>query len=88
MYIFSEATIRFLKAKLRVMQEEVDRLSQECNKKVRFSGADPGISNWRGGLLMCTVEFLGSWDCLAPSHIPYVLVVGLENKTYIVNIAC
>ncbi|XP_022088557.1 testis-expressed protein 9-like isoform X2 [Acanthaster planci] len=29
----SEATIRFLKAKLRVMQEEVDRLSSECNKK-------------------------------------------------------
>ncbi|XP_062601244.1 testis-expressed protein 9-like [Saccostrea cucullata] len=29
----TEATIRFLKAKLRVMQEEVDRLSQECNKK-------------------------------------------------------
>lgn len=29
----SEATIRFLKAKLRVMQEEMDRLSQECNKK-------------------------------------------------------
>ncbi|KAK3095280.1 hypothetical protein FSP39_012666 [Pinctada imbricata] len=29
----SEATIRFLKAKLRVMQEELDRLGQECNKK-------------------------------------------------------
>ncbi|XP_038058345.1 testis-expressed protein 9-like [Patiria miniata] len=29
----SEATIRFLKAKLRVMQEEVDRLSHEYNKK-------------------------------------------------------
>ncbi|XP_048749432.2 testis-expressed protein 9-like isoform X2 [Ostrea edulis] len=29
----TEATIRFLKAKLRVMQEEVDRLSQECSKK-------------------------------------------------------
>lgn len=27
----SEAQIRFLKAKLRVMQEEVDRLSQECH---------------------------------------------------------
>ena len=46
MSIFSEATIRFLKAKLRVMQEEVDRLSQECNKKVR--GVDPGISD--GGM--------------------------------------
>lgn len=34
-FFFTEATIRFLKAKLRVMQEEVDRLSQECNKKVR-----------------------------------------------------
>ncbi|XP_028811686.1 testis-expressed protein 9 [Denticeps clupeoides] len=29
----SEAQIRFLKAKLRVMQEELDRLSHECNKK-------------------------------------------------------
>ncbi|KAJ8035559.1 Testis-expressed protein 9 [Holothuria leucospilota] len=29
----SEATIRFLKAKLRVMQEELDSLSQECNQK-------------------------------------------------------
>ncbi|OWF49322.1 testis-expressed protein 9-like [Mizuhopecten yessoensis] len=29
----SEATIRFLKAKLRVMQEELDRLAQDCNKK-------------------------------------------------------
>ncbi|KAJ8035564.1 Testis-expressed protein 9 [Holothuria leucospilota] len=28
-----EATIRFLKAKLRVMQEELDSLSQECNQK-------------------------------------------------------
>ena len=32
----TEAQIRFLKAKLRVMQEEMDRLGQECNKKVRF----------------------------------------------------
>ena len=30
----SEATIRFLKAKLRVMQEELDRLAHEYNKKV------------------------------------------------------
>ena len=30
----AEATIRFLKAKVRVMQEELDRLSQENNKKV------------------------------------------------------
>ncbi|XP_003726002.2 testis-expressed protein 9 [Strongylocentrotus purpuratus] len=29
----SEATIRFLKAKLRVMQEELDRLAHECNQK-------------------------------------------------------
>ncbi|XP_041356069.1 testis-expressed protein 9-like [Gigantopelta aegis] len=29
----TEATIRFLKAKLRVMQEELDRLTQECHKK-------------------------------------------------------
>ena len=64
MSIFSEATIRFLKAKLRVMQEEVDRLSQECNKKVRFSGVDQGISD--GGVLMGTVEFLGSGDCVEP----------------------
>ena len=31
---FSEATIRFLKAKLRVMQEDMDRLCQECSEKV------------------------------------------------------
>eukprot|EP00118_Oscarella_pearsei_P019302 m.204213 g.204213 ORF g.204213 m.204213 type:complete len:72 (+) comp39643_c0_seq11:767-982(+) len=30
----SEATIRFLKAKLRVMQEEMDRVSEECVHKV------------------------------------------------------
>ena len=30
----SEAMIRFLKAKLRVMQEEMDRLCQECSEKV------------------------------------------------------
>ncbi|KAL5020276.1 hypothetical protein ScPMuIL_003168 [Solemya velum] len=29
----AEATIRFLKAKLRVMQEELDRVSQECSKQ-------------------------------------------------------
>nr|XP_022312330.1 testis-expressed protein 9-like [Crassostrea virginica] len=38
----TEATIRFLKAKLRVMQEEVDRLSQECNKK---DEANSGLSS-------------------------------------------
>ena len=32
--VFLEAQIRFLKAKLRVMQEEMDRLGQEINKKV------------------------------------------------------
>ncbi|XP_048825530.1 testis-expressed protein 9 isoform X5 [Brienomyrus brachyistius] len=31
----SEAQIRYLKAKLRVTQEEVNRLCHECNKKVR-----------------------------------------------------
>ena len=36
MVCFSEAQIRFLKAKLRVMQEEMDRLGQECNKKVKY----------------------------------------------------
>ncbi len=30
----AEATIRFLKAKLRVMQEEMDRLCEEINTKV------------------------------------------------------
>ena len=30
----TEATVRFLKAKLRVMQEEMDRLCQECSEKV------------------------------------------------------
>ena len=30
-----EATIRFLKAKLRVMQEELDRVVEECSKKVK-----------------------------------------------------
>lgn len=33
-FIFTEAQIRFLKAKLRVMQEEFNRLSYECSKKV------------------------------------------------------
>ena len=33
-FSLSEATIRFLKAKLRVMQEEMDRLCQECTEKV------------------------------------------------------
>lgn len=34
--MFLEATIRFLKAKLRVMQEELDRVVAECNKKVHM----------------------------------------------------
>ncbi|KAK1160727.1 testis-expressed protein 9 isoform X4 [Acipenser oxyrinchus oxyrinchus] len=33
----SEAQIRFLKAKLRVMQEEVNRLAHEINKKIFYS---------------------------------------------------
>ena len=36
---FPEAQIRFLKAKLRVMQEELDRLSQDCNNKVNSTKA-------------------------------------------------
>ena len=35
--MLTEAQIRFLKAKLRVMQEELDRLSHECNKKVNIT---------------------------------------------------
>ena len=31
----SEAQIRFLKAKVRVMQEELDRLAHEAGKKVK-----------------------------------------------------
>ena len=31
---YTEAQIRFLKAKLRVMQEELDRLAAECTRKV------------------------------------------------------
>lgn len=33
--MFTEAQIRFLKAKLHVMQEELDSLASECRKKVR-----------------------------------------------------
>ncbi len=33
----AEAQIRFLKAKLRVMQEELDRLAQECHNKVQYN---------------------------------------------------
>jgi len=33
--MFTEAQIRFLKAKLRVMQEELDSVVCECRKKVR-----------------------------------------------------
>ena len=36
----AEAQIRFLKAKLRVMQEELDRLAQECHNKVQYM---PGV---------------------------------------------
>lgn len=32
-FLSTEAQIRFLKAKLRVMQEELNRLSYACNKK-------------------------------------------------------
>ncbi len=32
----SEAKIRFLKARLRVMQEELERMHTECVKRVRF----------------------------------------------------
>ncbi|XP_072173812.1 testis-expressed protein 9-like [Diadema setosum] len=38
----SEATIRFLKAKLRVMQEELDRLAHECNQKDELLGSLEG----------------------------------------------
>ncbi|MCI4393006.1 hypothetical protein PGIGA_G00152370 [Pangasianodon gigas] len=34
----AEAQVRFLKAKLRVMQEELNRLSHECNKKDEENG--------------------------------------------------
>lgn len=34
LFKISEAQIRFLKAKLRVMQEEVDKLGEDCKKKV------------------------------------------------------
>ncbi|XP_077993724.1 testis-expressed protein 9-like isoform X2 [Glandiceps talaboti] len=34
----AEATIRFLKAKLRVMQEELDRLAHECTKRDEENG--------------------------------------------------
>ena len=37
---FLEATIRFLKAKLRVLQEELDRVVAECNKKVSIYNHD------------------------------------------------
>lgn len=33
--MFTEAQIRFLKAKLRVVQEELDNVMYECRKKVR-----------------------------------------------------
>lgn len=32
--VFSEAKIRFLKARLRVMQEELERMHTECVKRV------------------------------------------------------
>lgn len=36
-YLFiSEAKIRFLKARLRVMQEELERMHTECAKRVNF----------------------------------------------------
>ena len=38
LFLQTEATIRFLKAKLRVMQEEMDRLCQENSEKVIHSG--------------------------------------------------
>lgn len=34
-FMFTEAQIRFLKAKLRVMQEELNSVVCECRKKVR-----------------------------------------------------
>lgn len=46
----SEAQIRFLKAKLRVMQEEMDRLSAELGSKVC------DISSWAHILDILTVE--------------------------------
>jgi hypothetical protein len=33
-FFFSEAKIRFLKARLRVMQEELERMHTECVKRV------------------------------------------------------
>ena len=45
---------------------------------------DPGISEPGGpGPRVVHVEFLRSWDCFdAPSQIPYVFVVRVENKIH------
>ena len=46
-----EALIRILKAKVRVMQEEVDRLNSECKEKacppiiVLIAGFSPALNN-------------------------------------------
>ena len=49
--------------------------------------ADPGILE-PGGVVQVD-KFLRSGDCFdAPSHIPYALLVIVENKIHIVNIAC
>ena len=35
------------------------------------------------------VEFFGVWGLFgAPSHIPYLFVMSVENKRHIVNIEC
>ena len=51
--------------------------------------ADPGSLETGGGGSQRGIKFLGSGDRGdALSHIPYGLLVRLENKIHIVNIAC
>ena len=58
-----------------LQKKSIDTIFKAFLEKV----VDPGILEMGGG----------GWDCFnAPLHIPYAMVVRLENTINIVNIAC
>ena len=59
-----------------------------CIMSVYSSGGFRNCRTGGGGRGPGAVEFLRSGDCFdAPSHIPYALLVKVENKINIENIA-
>ena len=60
LFLFSDATIRFLKAKLRVMQEELENVATECRQKVHTANTTvsfPKVSGKSRSILLMMRNF-------------------------------